>query len=406
MSRRTKIHVGLEIGTSKTCFVVGEVKPDSAVKILGIGVTKSAGVRKGEIYDFSLARACLKDALAKAEDASDVEIGSVFLAVTGSHFLGVNNRGTYRLPDDQPNIHPEHLEEACNVARDVHFPLDHVCLHTIIRNYRVDGLEQSASPLGLFAKTLDADFHIVHGINNRIQNSIKLVRETPLEVDDVVFAPIATAQMALDREQRLRGALLIDIGGGTTDYALYLNGAIAASGCIPVGGDHVTNDIHLVTGLPFSKAEKLKVLEGDASADPSKSVGSARLTDENGFADVEVKRAILNEVIRQRLEETLKLVRSKLPEGAVESIGAGIFLTGGTSLMRGFSELAFDVFGRDIYRPEPPEGAPSNAHPSFKDPQFATAIGLIRYAQILETENIKPPGVFGKILRLFWPFGR
>lgn len=404
MARRTKIHVGLEIGTSKTCIVVGEVKPDSAVKILGIGVTKSAGVRRGELSDFPQARACLKDALAKAEDASDVEIGSVFLAVTGSHLQGVNNRGTFRLPENQLNILPEHLEEACNIARDVPYPQDHVCLHTIIRNYVVDGLEQTASPIGLFAKTVEADFHIVHGIGNRIQNSIKLVRECPLEVDDIVFAPIATAQMALDREQRLRGALLIDIGGGTTDFALYLSGAIAASGSIPVGGDHVTNDIHLVTGLPFSKAEKLKILEGNASSDPSLSVGVAKLTDESGFADVEVKRAILNEVIRQRLEETLKLVRERLPKGAVDSIGAGVFLTGGTSLMNGFSELAFDVFGRDIYRPESSENTDS-AHPSFKDPQFATAIGLIRYAQILETENTKPPGCFGKLLRLFWPFG-
>ncbi|MGJ8632918.1 MAG: cell division protein FtsA [Luteolibacter sp.] len=405
MSRRTKIHVGLEIGTSKTCIVVGEVKPDSAVKILGIGVTKSAGVRKGELSDFVKAKACLKDALAKAEDVSDVEIGSVFLSVTGSHFQGVNNRGTFRLPDGQQNILPEFLEEACNLARDVPYPQDHVCLHTIIRKYVVDGLDQTASPIGLFAKTVEADFHIIHGINTRIQNSIKIVRECPLEVDDIVFAPIATAQMALDPEQRLRGALLIDIGGGTTDYALYLEGAIAASGCIPVGGDHVTNDIHLVTGLPFSKAEKLKILEGNASSDPTVSVGIAKLTDENGFADVEVKRAILNEIIRQRLEETLKLVKERLPHGSVDSIGSGVFLTGGTSLMNGFSELAFDVFGRDIYRPETSENTDS-AHPSFKDPQFATAIGLIRYAQILETENHKPPGCFGKLLGLFWPFGK
>lgn len=405
MARRTKIHVGLEIGTSKTCIVVGEVKPDSAVKILGIGTTKSAGVRKGEISDFLQARACLKDALAKAEDASDVEIGSVFLSVTGSHMQGVNSRGTFRLPENQTNILPEHLEEACSIARDVHYPQDHVCLHTIIRKYLVDGLEQSASPVGLFAKMVEADFHVIHGIGNRIQNSIKLVRECPLEVDDIVFAPIATAQMALDREQRLRGALLIDIGGGTTDYALYLEGSIAASGSIPVGGDHVTNDIHLVTGLPFSKAEKLKILEGNASADPALSVGVAKLTDESGFADVEVKRAILNEVIRQRLEETLKLVRDRLPKGGVGAIGAGVFLTGGTSLMNGFSELAFDVFGRDIYRPEPSENTNSD-HPSFKDPRYATAIGLIRYAQILETENTKPPGCIGKLFRLFWPFRR
>jgi len=208
----------------------------------------------------------------------------------------------------------------------------------------------------------------------------------------------------LDREQRERGALVIDIGGGTTDYALYLNGAIAASGCIPVGGDHITNDIHLVTGLQFSAADRLKIMEGDASADPARSIGMAKLTDDRGFAEVEVARSVLNEVIRQRLEETLKLVRQRLPPGAVEAIGAGIFLAGGTSLMRGFDTLAFDVFGRDIYRPELPDV--SGIQASFRDPQYSTAIGLIRYAQILETEKAKPPNFFGKVGSIFWPFGK
>jgi cell division protein FtsA len=403
MARRSKIHVGIEIGTSKTCLVVGEVKPDSAIKILGIGETKSAGVRKGEIFDYAQTRACLRDALAKAEDAADVEIGSVYLAVTGSHIQGVNHRGTYRLPDGEPVVGPEHVEEARTIAREVHIPPDHVYIHPIIRNYWLDGLEHSTSPVGLFGKTVEADFHVVHGIGTRIQNSIKLVREMPLEVDDIVFSPIATAQMALNRDQRERGALVIDIGGGTTDYALYLGGAITASGCIPVGGDHVTNDIHLVTNLPFSKAEQLKVSEGDASGDPARSVGVARLHDDRGFAEVEVSRAVLNETIRQRLEETLRLVLRQLPEGSVDAIGAGVFLTGGTSLMRGFDELAYQVFGCDIYRPESPEI--SGIQASFRDPRYATAIGLIRYALIVEAERVTPPGFFGRIARMFWPLG-
>ena len=404
MPRRTKIHVGLEIGTSKICMVVGEVKADSAVKILGIGETKSAGVRKGEIYDYSQTRACLKDALAKAEDASDVEIGSVFLAVTGSHIEGINNRGTYRLPEGEKVVTPEHVEEALTIAREVQIPQDHVYLHPIVRNFWLDGMEHPTKPTGLFGKTVEADFHIVHGIGSRLQNSIKLVREMPLEVDDIVFSPIATARMALEREQRDDGALVIDIGAGTTDYALYLNGVITASGCIPVGGDHVTNDIHLVTDLPFSKAERIKIQEGDASGDPGRSVGTARLTDDRGYAEVEVSRAILNEIIRQRLEETLHLVRKRLPEDSVKKIGSGVYLTGGTSLMRGFSELAYDVFKRDIYRPEIPEI--SGIRSSFKDPRYATSIGLIRYAQILDTESASPPGLLGKIGGMFWPFGR
>jgi cell division protein FtsA len=404
MARRSKIHVGLEIGTSKTCLVVGEVKPDGAVKILGIGETKSAGVRKGEIHDFSQARACLKDALLRAEDAGDVVISSVFLAVTGSHIQGVNHSGMLRLPEDEPVVAAEHVEEARAIARDVQIPQDHVYLHPIIRHYRLDGLEHSTSPEGLYGRTVEAYFHLVHGIGARIQNSIKLVREIPLELDDIVFSPIATAQLALDVEQRESGALVVDIGGGTTDYALYLGGSIAASGCIPVGGDHITNDIHLVTGLPFSKAERLKVTEGHASADPVHSLGNARLTDDRGFAEVEVSRAVLNELIRQRLGEVLRLVRSRLPAGAIDLIGAGVFLTGGTSLMRGFDQLAYEVFGRAIYRPEIPEITGMQA--SFRDPRYATSIGLIRYAQIIEAERTEPRGLLGKLKRSIWPFGR
>lgn len=397
---RTKIHVGLEIGTSKICMVVGEVKLDGSVKILGVGQSKSVGVRKGEIYDFPQVRACVKDALVKAEEASDVEIGSVFLAVSGAHIQGVNNCGSFRLPDGDDTIEPEHVKEAKEIARSVAIPTDHAYLHHIIRRFGVDGYQHATSPVGLTGKTVDADFHLVHGIRSRIENQIKCVREMPLDVDDLVFSPIATAQVALDREARERGALVIDVGGGTTDYALYTEGVIEASGCIPVGGDHITNDIHLVTGLPFSKAEMLKVREGDASGDSARSVGVAKLPDEKGFAETEVKRQLLNDIIRQRLEETMRLLLHRLPEGALERVGTGVFLAGGTSLMRGFGELAHEIFKRDIYRPEPPEL--SGVQASFKDPQFTTALGLIRYAQILESERA-PKGGF---LRRIWPFSR
>ncbi|MEK7953197.1 cell division protein FtsA [Luteolibacter soli] len=397
---RSKIHVGLEIGTSKICMVVGEVKSDGSVKILGVGQSKSVGVRKGEIYDFPQVRACLKDALVKAEDASDVEIGSVYLSVTGSHIHGVNNRGSFRLPDDESVIAPNHVQEAKEIARAVAIPADHVYLHHIIRRFGVDGFEHATSPVGLSGKTVDADFHVIHGIRSRIENQIKCVREMPLDIDDLVFAPIASAQVALDRESKERGALVIDIGGGTTDYVLYLDGAIEASGCIPVGGDHITNDIHLVTGLAFSKAETLKVREGDASADPARSVGVIKVADDKGFAEADVKRQLLNDIIRQRMEETLKLLLRRLPDGAMERVGTGVFLSGGSSLMRGFGELAHDIFKRDIYRPEPPEL--SGVQANFKDPQFTTAIGLIRYAQIIEAEREPKRG----FLRRLWPFSK
>ncbi|MBL47428.1 MAG: cell division protein FtsA [Roseibacillus sp.] len=402
---KARIHVGLEIGTTKTVMVVAEVKPDGSVKILGLGETRSAGARKGEIVDYPQVRACVKAALLEAEDISDVDINSVFLAVTGPHIEGVNNRGTYRLPEGEPEIRREHVEEVKEIASDIAIPSDHVYLHSLIRNYIVDGQPHATMPVGLLGKTLDAEFHIVHGVRTRIQNSIKCVREIPLDVDDVVFAPIASAQIALTRKRKEAGALVMDIGGGTTDYVLYVDGAILASGCIPVGGDHVTNDIHLVTHIPLSKAEQVKKTEGDASGDPAKSAGVVKIPDEAGFPEVEIKRQILNDVIRMRLQETLELVKSRLPSGSLERVGTGVFLTGGSSLMKGLGELACDVFGLPVYRPERPDV--SGVHAYFKDPQYSTALGLIRYAQILDEERPHGSGLgkVGGFLRSLWPFG-
>lgn len=403
---RTKIHVGLEIGSTKTCMVVGEVKHDGSVKILGVGETRTAGVRKGEITDYPQARAGLKDALLKAEDICDVDISSVLLSVTGSHIEGVNNRGTFRLPEDEDEVHEGHIEEATEIARDLAIPGDHVYLHNFIRHYRLDKHEHTVSPVGLLGRSLEVDFHIVHGIRTRIQNSIKCVREIPLEVDDVVFAPIATAQVALEREHKDAGALVIDIGGGTTDYVLYLKGAIAASGCIPVGGDHITNDIHLVTRIPLSRAEELKKTEGDASGDPARGIGNVKVVDDHGFVEGEIKRSLLNAVIHGRLEEVLYLVLDRLPPNALRSVGSGVFLTGGTSRMRGFSELANEVFGLPIYQAE--QSNISGVHANFRDPQYSTAVGLIRYAQILDAEReaVSGVGLVSRAIKSIWPFSK
>jgi len=402
---KSKIHVGLEIGTTKTCMVVGEVKPDGSVKILGVGETRSAGVRKGEITDYPQARAGLKEALLKAEDVCDVDISSVLLSVTGSHIKGVNNRGTYRLPDEEEEVHQGHLAEATEIARDLAIPGDHVYLHNFIRHYRLDGQEHTVSPVGLLGRSLEVDFHIVHGLRTRIQNSIKCVREIPLEVDDVVFAPIATAQVALEREHKDAGALVIDIGGGTTDYVLYLKGAIAASGSIPVGGDHITNDIHLVTKIPLSRAEELKLHEGDCSGDPARGIGDVAVKDDHGLVEGEIKRALLNDIINGRLEETLYLVRDQLPESALGGVGSGVFLTGGTSRMRGITELAHRVFGLSIYVAD--QANMSGVHANFRDPQYSTAVGLIRYAQILDAEReASTGGAIGRAFKSFWPFKR
>ncbi len=399
---RSNIYVGLEIGTSKICVVVGEVKGDGAIKILGVGQAPSRGVRKGEIVDFGTAQTCLHDALVRAEDRSDVMVRNVFLSITGAHIESVNNRGCIRIPDDQNEITEEDLEEVKEIARDVSIPQQNAFLHSIIQHYYVDGQEKVLDPVGMLGRKLEADYHIIHGIRTRIQNTIRCVREIPLEVEDVVVSAIASAQVVLNQEAKKRGAVVIDVGGGTADYVLYNDGAVTASGCIGVGGDHITNDLSIVLKIPLAKAEKLKIEEGNAMIGEAEPGETIDLSDDTRFVGKPIERALLNEIINVRAREILELVKNKLDDaGNLDQVGAGIFLTGGCSLLNGFDRLAEEVYGMPVHRAN---STPiSGLTATFENPQYATPIGLIRYAQVLETERPSGP-VLGRIGRKFTEF--
>ena len=383
MKQVSKIYVGLEIGTHKIRFVAGEVKPGHAIKILGFSVSDSLGVKEGEIYDVSLARQCLSKALEQAKDDCDVEICSVILAVTGQHIKGSESCGTYCLSDKDSEVTLEDIEEAGSIAREIRIPENHVYIHPIIKGYRLDDVDYPKAPVGLRGKMLESNFHVIHGDGDRLQSSIQMVRSIDLEIEQIVFSPIALAQVSLDSERRNNGALLIDIGGGTTDYALYLNGSITASGSIPIGGDHVTQDIRLATGLSFLKAECLKISEGNASEDPSDLLGIAELEDEEG-RKVEILREVLNKAIHNRLKEVLSLVRDQMPAGALASIRAGVFVAGGVAQTRGFVALASKILGCEIHDVDRPKF--SGILTGYDSRYLSTAAGLLRYAEICDTE--------------------
>ena len=232
---QSKILVGLEIGTTKTCMVVGEIRPDATATIIGIGEVKSAGVRKGEVVELSMARQCVCDAWQLAQDHADVDILNVFLSVTGEHIVGENNVGYFRLQDNEDIIEDEHVFAAKEKAEKLELSADRFCVNRELGGFSIDGGEPTRHPAGLTGRTLDVNCHIMHGIRTRLQNSLLCVRQVPLEVEDLVFAPLATAQMVLTRQQKDSGSLLIDIGGGTTDFICYKGGDVVASGCIPMG---------------------------------------------------------------------------------------------------------------------------------------------------------------------------
>src|SRR5213082_761722 len=378
--------IGLEIGTSKICVVVGESRPDGAIKILGVGQTPSRGVRKGEIVDFETAMKCVHEAVVDAEQKSDVMIRSVYVAVAGSHLQSFNNRGCVMLPEDRDEIDEQDVEDVKINAREVSIPAQNAFLHSIIQHYHVDGQDGVLSPVGMLGQRLEADFHIIHGVRTRIQNTIRCVKELPLDVEDVVFGGLASAQVVLTQHQKDLGALVIDMGGGTTDYILYNDGAVKQSGALGVGGDHITNDISMGLRIPMARAEKLKIEEGSCILGNCFPGEMILLKDDSGFAGKEIERETLNTIIHLRLRETLELLKRQLDEESfINFIGEGIFITGGCSLLRGIDNLAEEIFEipAHLAHAQTTWGVTS----AVEDPQFSTAIGLVRFAQVMQTDR-------------------
>ncbi len=391
--------IGLEIGTSKICVVVGESRPDGTVKILGVGQTPSRGVRKGEIVDFETAMKCVHEAVVDAEQKSDVMIRSVYVAVGGSHLQSFNNRGCVMLPEDRDEIDEQDVEDVKINAREVSIPAQNAFLHSIIQHYHVDGQDGVLNPVGMLGQRLEADFHIIHGVRTRIQNTIRCVKELPLDVEDVVFGGLASAQVVLTQHQKDLGALVIDIGGGTTDYILYADGAVKQSGCVAIGGDHITNDISMGLRIPMARSEKLKTEEGSCVLGNCFPGEMILLKDDSGFAGKEIERETLNTIIHLRLRETLELLKRRLDEEPfINYLGGGIFITGGCSLLNGIDNLAEEIFEMPAHVAH--AQTTSGVTSAVENPQFSTAIGLIKYAQAVQTD--RPARGIGRILgRIF-----
>jgi cell division protein FtsA len=378
---REQLFVGLEIGTTKICVIVAEGRSDGTINILGVGETPSRGVRKGEIVDLGTVSDCIREALLDAEDKTNVEIGNVWVAITGSHLRSFNNRGSFMLPEDRDEIIDEDLQTVEINAKEVSLPSANSFLHTIIQSYHVDGNENVLSPVGMSGSRLEADFHIIHGVKNRIQNTLRCIESLQLGIEDVVLSSLASALVVLTQQQKDLGALVIDIGGGTTDYLVYLDGAVRHSGVLALGGDHITNDISIGLRLPIARAEILKVQEGSAADPQTCEEGNITLKNDLGFHGCEINRKSLNTVIHYRVREIFELIRNDIESahpGMLGMLGAGVMITGGCSRLSDIASVAEDIFDLPVQLTRAREVGGSTQ--IFENPQFSTAIGLTKYA--------------------------
>jgi cell division protein FtsA len=371
--------VALEIGTTKVVALVGELREDGHIVITGIGDHQSTGVRKGEVIDLDHALVCVQGALNGAETSGQVGVHSVHLVMSGGHIETMVHRGTIPVLDPAQGVSAEDVQQVTDVARAVNLSADRRILHSIGQTFLVDG-ERVGRPEGFDAAELSLDMIILHAKTSHLRNAVKVVRNLSVDVADVAFSGLCSALAVLTPEQKEDGVLVVDMGGGVTDYVAYAANMFAAAGAIGVGGDHVTNDILLAFNIPRVQAERLKLEHGSAlHAEGERGERIALPAEGSYHPGATVNPEALHTVIHLRMAELFRLIRSRLDrEGLLHLLGAGVVLTGGGSQMRGVCELAQEVFRLPctVGRPTGVSGLAA----ALEGPQYAAAVGMIKYA--------------------------
>ena len=372
------IIVGLEIGTSKVCAVVGELNADGGLNVVGLGQSRSRGVRKGEIADIPQAEEDVRNAIVEAEQMADVEIRSVFLGVSGGHIRGFNNRGVHPVVSADREITDEDVQDVIKNAKAINLPTENSVIHAIRQHFFVDGQDGVTNPVGMLGSRLEVDVHVVHGMTNRLQNSIRLVKGLQLEVEDIVYNGLASSLALLTAEQKELGALVIDIGGGTTDFVVYADGVVKHAGSIAVGGDHVSNDLAFGLKVPLSRAEKLKLEHGSALLDKECKGQTVTITNELGLVLKVVNIDHLRQIMSLRLEEIFQLIAQDLEQvGLADYLRAGVFLCGGCARIPHIAKLAEHILQMSVSTGQ--TQSVSGLKSALDQPEFITAIGLAKF---------------------------
>ena len=366
--------VGLDIGTSKVAALVAELGPDGTLEVLGMGSHESRGLKKGVVVNIESTVAGIQRALEEAELMADCKIASAFTGIAGSHIRSFNSTGMVAVKERE--VSALDVERAMETARAVNIPTDQQILHVLRQEFIIDGQEDVREPVGMSGVRLEVKVHIVTGAVSAAQNIVKCVRRCGLDVNDLILQPLASARAVLSEDERDLGVCLVDIGGGTTDLAIFTHGAIRHTAVIPIAGDQITNDIAMALRTPTAEAEAIKTRHGAALrqlADPNEMIEVPGIGDR---APRVMSRQTLAEVIEPRAEELFSLVQQVLREsGYEELLSSGIVLTGGSSMMQGMVELGEEIFHMPV-RIGVPRYAGGLAD-VVRSPRYATAMGLL-----------------------------
>ena len=370
--------VGLDIGTSKVVAVVAEVMPDGRHEVIGLGQHESKGLKKGVVVNIEATVESIQRALEEAELMADCKIRNVYAGIAGNHIRSFNSRGMVAIKDKE--VTATDVSRAIETAKAVNIPTDQQLLHTVPQEFIVDNQEDVREPIGMSGIRLEVKVHIVTGAVSAVQNIVKCIRRCGLEVSDLILQPMASADAVLTADEKELGVVLIDIGGGTTDVAIFTEGAIRHTSVIPIAGDQITSDIAMALRTPTPDAEEIKLRYGvakQALADPGETLEVPGLGDRSPRP---LSRQALAAVIEPRVEELFALVHQVVRESGYEEVlSSGIVITGGSGMIPGMVELAEDIFlkptrmGIPVYNGQLAD--------VVRSPRYSTVLGLLLEAK-------------------------
>jgi cell division protein FtsA len=370
--------VGLDVGTTKICFIVAQVEDNGSLSIIGLGSAPSDGMVKGMVNDIDKAAVAISAARAKAEAMCGFKIDSAVVGLTGNHIISRNNRGMVAVTGQDKEITEDDVERALTSARAVDLTSDMEILHAIPRSYVIDGQEGVHDPVGMHGSLLEVEAHVVTGSSAAIRNLIKSVERAGIAIDDIVLEPIASCEAVLNEDERELGVILADIGGGTTDLAIFMDGSIYYSSVIPVGGNHVTHDIAVGLSTPVGEAERIKLSRGRVGRENREEDEHIPVASISGESDRHLPSGMLSDIIEARIREMLDLIgREVAGAGCRDILPGGIVFTGGGSQIKGLVAMAESYLGVPA-RTGRPYGL-NGLIDLVSNPVYSTGVGLVCY---------------------------
>ena len=366
--------VGLDIGTSKIVTIVAELLPEGSLKVIGLGQHASRGLRKGVVINIESTMQAIQRSIEEAELMADCKITSVFTGIAGSHIKSLNSHGMVKIKDAE--VTQMDVDRVVETARAIALPADQQILHILTQEFIIDGQDDVREPLGMSGMKLEVKVHIVTGAVAAAQNIVKCIKRCGLEVSDLILQPLASSTAVLTEDEKELGVCIVDIGGGTTDIAVFKNGAIRHTAVVPIAGDQITNDVAVAFRTPTQSAEDIKVKHGCALRQLADSREIVEVPGVDGREARQLSVQTLAEVIEPRVVELYEFVLQELRRsGMEEMIASGIVITGGSSMMRGMIELGEEIFHMPVRLGMPRYvGGLSEV---VSNPRYATGVGLI-----------------------------